>query len=187
MTAIYKALKNSNVSEYVKSRVLNNNLDYILENGVADLISKLSDPIDIDHLVVWQDGTLEVSIYGEFYSRNKVTTFKNSISGREDLKGINKNSKFYRTNKELLEKISKRVFELVNPFSKKRSKELFGICYDGFSAKSNVEKFFYFNDSAYIAVKDSKRIPEATLEYLEPIKLSVFYSLYEKEIADEAV
>ncbi|MCH3666998.1 hypothetical protein LC983_14685, partial [Enterococcus faecium] len=81
MTAIYKALKNSNVSEYVKSRVLNNNLDYILENGVADLISKLSDPIDIDHLVVWQDGTLEVSIYGEFYSRNKVTTFKNSISG----------------------------------------------------------------------------------------------------------
>ncbi|BDP48439.1 hypothetical protein EfmJHP9_33090 (plasmid) [Enterococcus faecium] len=33
---------------------------------------------------------------------NKVTTFKNSISGREDLKGINKNSKFYRTNKELL-------------------------------------------------------------------------------------
>ncbi|MEJ4341521.1 hypothetical protein SJ811_14115 [Enterococcus faecium] len=72
MTAIYKALKNSNVSEYVKSRVLNNNLDYILENGVADLISKLSDPIDIDHLVVWQDGTLEVSIYGEFYSRNKV-------------------------------------------------------------------------------------------------------------------
>ncbi|HAQ5747684.1 TPA: hypothetical protein IX023_001765 [Enterococcus faecium] len=37
MTAIYKALKNSNVSEYVKSRVLNNNLDYILENGVADL------------------------------------------------------------------------------------------------------------------------------------------------------
>ncbi|HFM7830527.1 TPA: hypothetical protein ACG98E_000685 [Enterococcus faecium] len=87
----------------------------------------------------------------------------------------------------MLEKISKRVFELVNPFSKTRSKELFGIFYDGFSAKSNVEKFFYFNDSAYIAVKDSKRIPEATLEYLEPIKLSVFYSLYEKEIADEAV
>ncbi|BDP51935.1 hypothetical protein EfmJHP10_33710 (plasmid) [Enterococcus faecium] len=65
-----------------------------------------------------------------FYSRNKVTTFKNSISGREDLKGINKNSIARKKNKELLEKISKRVFELVNPFSKNVVKNFWNF-YDG--------------------------------------------------------
>lgn len=182
MRAIYKALKNSNVSEYVKARVLNNTIDYILENGVSELLKQLSEPLDTNDLVLWQDGTLELSTSSKFYQTHDEAMFKNSVSGREDIKGIHRNSRFYKENKEVLQTIGKRVSELAMPIRKEIGKGYFGSIYDGISVKSNVEKYYYFNNNAYIAIKDISKIPEGTLEHLELMQLSEFYLLYEKEL-----
>ena len=183
MIAIYKALKNSNVSEYVKGRVLNSNLDYLLNNGVLVLLNQLSEPIEIDYLVLWQNGILELSTSSEFYKMHSPSMFKNSISGQKDIKGINKNSLFYKRNKEVLQNIERKVLELSMPIRKELAKTFFGVIYDGLISQSNVEKYYYFNNNAYIAIKQNNRVPEATLEQLESIKLSEFYLLYEKELA----
>lgn len=180
MTAIFKARKNSNVSEYVKARLQKNNLEYILENGAGDLLNQLTEKIDIDYIVLWDNGTLEVSVYGSFYQLHSETMFKNSLSGRSDIKGIRKSSKFYHDNKLIFESLEKIVPELLKPISKRLSKDYFGTVYDGYSLKSNVEKYYFFDDIAYVEVKEIKRIPEQTLEQLEQIKLSKFFSLYEK-------
>ena len=87
MTAIFKAQKNSNVSEYVKARLQKNNLDYILENGVREILKELTEELDVDYIVLWDNGTLEVSVYGEFYQNHSKSIFKNSLSGRKDIKG----------------------------------------------------------------------------------------------------
>ncbi|MBO0481528.1 hypothetical protein [Candidatus Enterococcus courvalinii] len=184
MTAIFKAQKNSNVSEYVKARLQKNNLDYILENGVREILKELTEELDVDYIVLWDNGTLEVSVYGEFYQNHSKSIFKNSLSGRKDIKGIRKNSRFYKDNESIFDKLSEVVPNLVAPISKRLSKEYFGTVYDGFSLKSNVEKYYFFDDTAYLAIKDIKRIPMETLDQIEQIKLSEFYSLYEKVLAD---
>lgn len=76
---------------------------------------------------------------------------------------------------------------MVAPISKRLSKEYFGTVYDGFSLKSNVEKYYFFDDTAYLAIKDIKRIPMETLDQIEQMKLSEFYSFYEKVLADAVV
>lgn len=185
MTAIFMAQKNSNVCEYVKARVLNNNLDYILRNGVSELINKLSDPIDVDYIIIWQDGTIEVSIYSAFYEKHDKSTFKKSITKRDDLKGINRNSHFFKENKDIFLLIEKEVYKLTYPFRKTLSKDYFGYINKDSKIIYNVEKYYYFNDTAYVAVKDINLIPESTKPMLEPIKLSDFYFKYEKEIAEK--
>ncbi|XIM20709.1 hypothetical protein N8C03_14785 (plasmid) [Enterococcus faecium] len=182
MTAIFKARKNSNVSEYVKARLQKNNLEYILENGVGNLLNELTEDIDTDYIVLWDNGTLEVSIYGDFYQTHSKAMFKKSLSGRSDIKGIRKNSRFYKENQEVFSKLVEIIPSMVAPISKRLSKKYFGTVYDGFGLKSNVEKYYYFDDTAYLAIKDMKRIPTETLDQLEQMKLSEFYSIYEEVV-----
>lgn len=177
MTAIFLAQKNSNVFEYVKARVLNNDLDYLLEKGVSELLAKLSDQIDIEHLIIWQDGSLEVSVYSDFYEKHDKSIFKNSVTNRDDIKGFNKHSTFYRKNKDIFELIEKKVKEITAPFQKGLSKKIFGCTEKG---SSNVEKYYYFNDSAYVAIKNISLIPDETKQLLVEINLSDFYFEYKK-------
>lgn len=183
MTAIYKARKNSNVSEYVKARVLYNNIEFLLENGVSDLLNELSDPLHPDEIVIWGSGSIEISIYSSFYlnNSNNNSIFKKSISGREELRGFKKSGSYYIENKSVFDSIQKVVTNISETTKKSLNGKYFGYVLKNSIKLYNGEDFYFFGGEAYVSIKDINNIPEKTLPDLQPMKLSEFFLLYEKE------
>lgn len=182
MTAIFRALKNSNVHDYVKARVLQSDLSYILDQGVGRILASMTQEIDPDDIVLYSDGEIEVNVYSDFYHNNDYTMFKESETKKAELRAIRKDSDFYQKNRRQFEEIKKIVPAMTAPVNRQLGKNYFGSLIDGISVKSNVEKYYYFDDMAFIAIRAEEQLPEKTKPFLEPLPTASFISMYERAL-----
>lgn len=175
MTVLYKTLKNSNVNQYVKDRVLNDNLEYLLSNGVQTLLNSLSIPLDSDQIVIWGDGSIEVSIYSDIYVDHE-EYFKESKHERESLKGIDENSSYYIENKDTFLNIKSTVQELLLPMSRLLAFEFFGAIKESEGEESsgkvkcNATRLHFNDGNGYVEIRNERLIPKETLKYLDKVE-----------------
>lgn len=175
MTVLYKTLKNSNVNQYVKDRVLNDNLEYLLSNGVQTLLNSLTIPLESEQIVVWGDGSIEVSIYSDIYVDHE-EYFKDSEHERESLKGIDENSSYYLDNKDVFVNIKSKVQQLLQPMNRLLAFEFFGVIKESEGKESsgkikcNATRLHFNDGNGYVEIMDEKLIPRETLVYLNKVE-----------------
>lgn len=174
MTVLYKTLKNSNVSNYVKDRVLNDNLEYLLSNGIQELLDQLTTPLNSEEIIIWGDGSIEISVYSDIYL-NHEKYFKKSVHKRESLRGINKSSRYYTENKIIFESIQNKVQDLLKPMNRLIAFDLFGSIKGNENLSSKVKcnaiRLHFINGISYVEVQEEDYIPKGTLQFLKKVEI----------------
>lgn len=172
LTVLYKTLKNSNISNYVKDRVINDNLEYLLSNGVQKLLNDLTIPLDSEEIIIWGDGSIEISVYSDIFKDHE-NYFKRSDHERDSLKGINKDSTYYKENKVIFKNIQSKVQELLRPMDRSLAYDFFGYKEneDSGSIRCNAVRLHFINEEAYVEVEDKELIPNSTISMLTEVEI----------------